>query len=142
MFRWFLILEVGIGLLFGLILVISPEWLNRRWPWDLNPFDARIVAAWWLGLMGWAGSMAMMRDWDEVRLGAIGNLILTGALTVASLVFLPYFNHTHPTVWQYVIGVALLSLALVFFIWQHERRRPARTVVEKRPEIGARPSPG
>ena len=94
------------------------------------------------GLAGWAGSMAQARDWDEVRLGAIGNLILTGALTVASIAFFPYFNHTHPTVPQYVGGVALLSLALGFFIWQHERRRRTLAVVENRPEIGARPSPG
>lgn len=142
LFRWFLILEVGVGMLFGLTLVINPEWLGRRWPWDLNPFDARIVAAWWLAAAGWAGSMARARYWDEVRLGAVGNLILTGALTVASLAFFPYFNHTHPTVGQYVIGLAVLSLALGFFIWQHERRRPARAVFEDRREIGARTSPG
>jgi hypothetical protein len=141
-FRRFMILEVGITMLLGLILVISPEWLNRRWPWDLNPFDARIIAAWFLGLAGWAGSMAMAFDWDEVRLGAIGNLILTGVLTVTSLAFLPYFNPERPLVTQYIIGLALVTLAVAFFIWQHERRRRALPVREERPEIEARPSPG
>jgi hypothetical protein len=135
LFRWFLILEVGIAMLFGLALVINPEWLNTRWPWELNPFDARIVAAWWLGSAGWVGSMVRAHDWDEVRLGAIGNLILTAALTVASVVFLPYFNHTHPTVQPYIIGMAVLSLGLAFFIWQHERRRPARAGASDRREI-------
>lgn len=142
LFRWFLILEVGIGMLFGLILVINPEWLGRRWPWDLNPFDARIVAAWWLGIAGWAGSMARATDWDEVRLGAIGNLILVGALAVTSVVFYPYFNHTHPTVNQYMIGLVVLSLALAFFIWQQERRRPVRQATDVVGGTGARPSPG
>lgn len=141
-FKRFLILEVGIGMLFGLALVINPEWLNTRWPWELNPFDARIVAAWWLGAAGWAGSMIRMRDWDEVRLGAIGNLILLAALSIASLAFLPYFNHAHPTVGPYVIGMAVMSLVLAFFIWQHERQRRTRAVVEKRTEIGAPLSPG
>lgn len=142
LYRYFMIFEVGVTMLFGLILVISPEWLNRRWAWDLNPFDARIVAAWFLGIAGWAGSMARATDWDEVRLGAIGNLILTGALTVASVAYYPYFNHTHPTVPQYIIGTALLSLALALFIWQHERRRRARAVAGQRGGIQSPLSPG
>jgi hypothetical protein len=137
--RGLLILEVGIGMLMGLLLVINPEWLGRRWPWDLNPFDARIVAAWWLGLAGWAGSMAMAEHWDEVRLGVFGNLLLTGTLTVASLVFWPSFNHTRPTVLQYVIGLAVFTLALAFFVFQHERRR-ALGQSDPQPEIGARPA--
>jgi len=123
-FRRFLILEVALGGLFGLTLIINPEWLNTRWPWELNPFDARIVAAWWLGWSGWAAAMVQARDWDEVRLAAIGNIIIGVALTTVNIIFYAYFNHTHPTVGAYVIGIAVLTVGLAFFFWQQERRRP------------------
>ena len=100
------------------------------------------MAAWWLGWAGWAAAILQARDWDEVRLGAFGNLFITVVHDRLRLVFLPYFNHTHPTVRPYVIGMAALSLGLLFFIWQHERRRRALAAVEKRPEIEAHPSPG
>jgi hypothetical protein len=29
----------------GGLLFINPEFMDTRWPWPLNPFDARILAA-------------------------------------------------------------------------------------------------
>ena len=63
--RRLLIFEVAALGLFGLFLVISPAWLDLRWPWALTQFDARIIAAWFLGWAVWAGSMALASDWDE-----------------------------------------------------------------------------
>ena len=57
------------------LLIINPEWLDLRWAWDLNGFDARIIAAWFMGWAVWAGTIAFAHDWDEVRLaGALGIL--------------------------------------------------------------------
>jgi hypothetical protein len=123
-FRRFLILEVAIGMLFGALLIINPEWLGRRWPWDLNPFDARIVAAWWVGWAAWAAAIAQARDWDEVKLAVIGNLILAAGLVAVSFIFYPHFNHSHPTVTQYIIGTIVLTVGLAFFTWRQERARP------------------
>jgi hypothetical protein len=123
-FRRFLILEVAIGMLLGGLLIINPEWLGNRWPWDLNPFDARIVAAWWVGWAAWAGAIAQAADWDEVKLAVIGNLILAAGLVAVSFIFYPYFNHAHPTVTQYIIGTIILAVGLAFFIWRQERARP------------------
>ena len=135
-FRRFLILEVAIGMLFGLALIINPGWLNTRWPWELNPFDARIAAAWWIGWAGWAAAILQARDWDEVRLGAFGNLLLAVALTVSAVVFLPSFNHSHPTVRPYVIGMAVLSLGLLFFVWRQERQRHERAATAVMADVG------
>lgn len=136
LFRQFLTLEIGAALVFGLALVINPEWLNTRWPWELTPFDARIVAAWWLGWAGWAGAIVQARDWEEVRLAAFGNLIVLAVLFVSGLVFLPYFNHAHPTVRPYLIGLAVLALGLSFFIWQQERRRNLTQTTQMVGQIG------
>src|SRR4029453_895074 len=66
-FRGFLIAAVGLLLSDGLLLVINPEFAAQRWPWELNPFDARIIAAWFLGWAVWLATMAFASDWTEKR---------------------------------------------------------------------------
>jgi len=125
-FRRFLILMVGVFFLFGAMLIINPAWLDLRWPWDLNEFDARIMAAWLLGWAVWAGTMAMARDWDEVRLaGALA--ILFGVAVSATLVaFRPEFDFARSPTRTYA-GLALFfTLGMAFFTWRQERQRPAR----------------
>ena len=73
---FFILLFVGVMFLMGALLIINPEWLDLRWAWDLNGFDARIIAAWFMGWAVWAGTIAFAHDWDEVR--------LAGALAVLS----------------------------------------------------------
>ena len=69
-FRWFLVLVTGLLLMFGLLLLLNPEFAATRWPWELNGLDARIVAAWALGWAVWCGTMALATDWDEIRTAA------------------------------------------------------------------------
>ena len=52
----------GILVMFGLLLLLNPEFASARWPWELNGLDARIFAAWPLG---WA---ILVRD-DGLRRG-------------------------------------------------------------------------
>jgi uncharacterized membrane protein len=73
---------------------------------------------------------------------AFGNLLVAVAMTVSALVFLPYFNHSHPTVRPYVIGMAVLSLGLLFFVWQQERQRRTRGLPADRADMAARASSG
>jgi hypothetical protein len=55
-FKRFLVLVTGLLLMNGLLLVINPEFAATRWAWELNPLDARIVAAWFLGWSVWCGT--------------------------------------------------------------------------------------
>lgn len=127
-FRRLMILEVAVFGLMGLLLIINPEWTNTRWPWELNPFDARIIAAWWVGWAGWAGWMANATDWEEVRLPAFGQLILLVALNVSNLLFYEHFRANSPTLRTYVTGSIVLLVALAVLVgWQERRRRNLRT---------------
>jgi hypothetical protein len=122
-FKRFLILVVGVLFLFGALLVINPVWLNLRWPWDLNEFDARIMAAWFNGLAVWLGTIYFVRDWDEGRLGVFLAILFGAALSVSSLIFLPLFSDPQAT--RGYIGIAIVfTLGLVFFAWRQERARP------------------
>jgi hypothetical protein len=69
--KGFLVLVTGLLLMFGLLLAVNPEFAAARWPWELNPLDARMCAAWFLGWAFWAGTMAFASDWDEVRTASL-----------------------------------------------------------------------
>lgn len=124
--RRLLIFEVGVFFLFGGLLIVNPQWLDLRWPWDLNEFDARIIAAWFMGWSVWAGTMAMAVDWDEVRLAAGLQILFGLSLTAVLIAFRPEFDFARSPTSTYAGGVVLLTLAMIVFFWLQERRRPGR----------------
>jgi hypothetical protein len=126
-FKWFLVAETCILVTLGLLLVLNPDFANLRWPWDLNPLDARIIAAWFLGWATWAGTMAFAGDWDEIRMPARLNILFGVALTVANIVFISQFDFTRGIVNAYIGGIIVLTLAMLFFYWRQERATPPTT---------------
>jgi hypothetical protein len=139
LFRKFLILVTGLLLMHGLLLVINPEFAMRRWPWELNPLDARIVAAWFLGWSVWAGTMAFARDWDEIRAPARLFILNGVALLIAAVVFRDGLDAGSTTTRSYVGGLVALTAAMAGFHWLQERRRSRPA---DRPALDPRPSPG
>ena len=125
--RWFvrfLMATAGILAMFGLLLLINPEFAAARWPWELNPFDARIASAWVLGWAVWSGTMAFAHDWDEIRIAA-GLAILNGlAVLAASVASLGLFDS--PRAPSYLVAIASLTVGMAFFFWRQERARPGR----------------
>lgn len=130
-FRGFLVAETAILLTFGLMLLLNPEFADLRWPWQLNPLDAQIIAAWFLGWSAWAGTMAFARDWEEIRLAARLNLVFGAALIITFVAFLPAFDFTRVTTPAYIGGIVVLTLVMLFFyIWQ-EQKTPILPTAEK-----------
>ena len=124
-FKPFLMLEASLLLAFGSLLVLNPDFAKIRWPWELNPLDARIVAAWFLGWATWAVTMAFAADWDEIRMAAQVNILFGVALIVAVLLSLSLFDFTRVTSHFFAWGVAVLTVVMTYFYWRQERARPA-----------------
>lgn len=122
-FRKFLILVTGLLLMQGLLLVINPEFAARRWAWELNPLDARMIAAWFLGWAAWCGTMAFARDWDEIRTAA--RLFIVNGVALLATCALFFDRLTGPTISGYVGGLAFLTIGMALFHVLQERRRPA-----------------
>jgi len=121
-FRWFLIATTGLLLSDGLLLVINPEFAAKRWPWELNPLDARIMAAWFLGWAVWCATMAFAKDWLEIRLPA-ALFILNGAmLTLVNFLFGDLLSGTGPA-HAYRTGLLILTLLMAGFAAYQEVRR-------------------
>ena len=122
--KGFLVFLTGLLLMLGLLLVINPEFAATRWAWELNPLDARIVAAWFLGWSVWCATMAFASDWDEIR-RASQLLILNGvALIVTIVVFRDEFIPGRNLLFGFGGGLFVLTLAMIgLYVWQ-ERKRP------------------
>lgn len=125
-FKMFLIVVTGLLLMNGLLLLINPEFAATRWAWELNPLDARIVAAWFLGWSFWCGTMAFVRDWDEIR-AAAALFILNGlALLVTVPIFRNDFLGGRGTPIGYAVALALMTVLMIVFYVLQDRRRPRR----------------
>jgi hypothetical protein len=121
----FLVFVTGMLLMNGLLLVINPEFAAKRWPWELNPLDARIVGAWFLGWAFWCGTMAFASDWDEIR-RACQLFMLSGVAFLASaVVFRDEFIQGRGTVYGYAGALLLFTLVMGGCYLLQERRRPA-----------------
>jgi hypothetical protein len=123
-FKPFLVFVTGIFLMNGLLIVVNPEFAATRWPWELNPLDARIAGAWFLGWSVWCGTMAFALDWDEIR-RAVQLFILNGvALLATAVIFRDDFLPGRGTPYGYVGGLFVLTLVMAAFFVVQERRRP------------------
>lgn len=59
----------------------NPAFTYTRWPWPLNPFNARIMAAMYFG-----------KDWAEIKMGVQTLVVYTAALFVVWLVMLSQYD--------------------------------------------------
>ncbi len=137
-FRRFLIAVTAALLANGLLILANPTFAATRWPWDLtepgggiNELDARIVAAWFLGWSVWSGTMALARDWDEIRRAAQLFVLCGAAILVVSLLSLDVFLPRN-TVQGYLGGLVVLTGGMVVGYLFQEGRRPT-------PYVGTRP---
>jgi hypothetical protein len=125
--RGFLVLVTGVLLMHGLLLVVNPEFAARRWPWELNPLDARIVGAWFLGWACWSGTMAFALDWDEIK-RACQLFVINGiALLATGVALRDAFIAGRGTVVGYLGGLVVLTVSMAALYLVQERRRPAGT---------------
>lgn len=112
-------------MLMGGLLIINPEWLTLRWPWGLNGFDARIIAAWFTGWAVWAGTIAFAHDWDEVRTAGALAIVFGAAVCLTLFFFRSEFDFDRAPTMGYAGVAVLFTLGFAFFTWRQEARRPA-----------------
>jgi hypothetical protein len=120
----FLVVVAGLLLMNGLMIVVNPEFAVRRWPWELNPLDARIVGAWFLGWAFWAGTMAFAEDWDEIKRACQLFMLNGSVLFVAALVFREDFLPGRGTVQGYAGALLLFTIVMAGLYVLQERARP------------------
>jgi len=121
---------LGVGI--WALLFFNPTFSSTRWPWELNPFDSRIISAWPAGCAVWAYTMYHLKDWAEIKIGvraltsffvALFLVWLVAALGLFSSIG---FDWTRNNVWTFGIGAVLLSGFMIYSYWKQETARPRK----------------
>lgn len=117
-----LIALVMVGATLAGLFFISPEFMTTRWPFPVDPFNARIIAAWPGAVALWAATLYFVRDWAEAKIAIQGFILYGAALFTAWVITLPQYDMARNNVWTYGIFTGVATLILVYYYWQHERR--------------------
>ena len=111
----------------GGLAFINPQFLDTRWPWPLDPFDARIMAAFFALNALWCVTIYFAKDWAEVRLAVFGMALYALSNFVVWLVILPQLDQARKNVYTFGFGFGLFSILLIYYFWKQEKIRPGIT---------------
>jgi len=117
-----------IGTALWALLFFTPAFANTRWPWELNPFDSRIMSAWFAGVAVWSITMYFMKDWVEVKMGIRAILLFLVGLLVVWLVGAFRYGYDHTTIagkqsLVYLLALVVLLAWLSYSYWRQEQAR-------------------
>lgn len=117
-----------LGAAFWAVLFFDPNFANTRWPWELNPFDSRIMSAWFAGSSIWAVTMYFMADWAEIKIGVRALLFFILGLLGVWIIASPRYilDHTEIAGRQGIVfGFALggMSVWMLYAYWKQEQAR-------------------
>jgi hypothetical protein len=113
-----------IGIAIAGLLFVNPEFMDTRWPWPLDPFDARVMAA-FLALAGtWAVWIYFAKDWAEAKLGVVGLILYTVALFGVWLVGLPEYDTSRENIWSIGVVAGVSAVLFGYYYWRQERMMP------------------
>jgi hypothetical protein len=119
--KWVCAAGFIIGIAIAGLLLINPAFMSTRWPWPLDAFDARVMAAFPTLVALWAVHVYFAHDWAEVRSGVLGLALFAAAEFVVWLVNLPTYDFSRNNVWTVGIVFGLFAVLLTFYYWRHER---------------------
>lgn len=122
-------LQLTMGIVFvsmfivSALLFITPEFADTRWPWELDPFNARIAAAFPMLAALWAARVYFMDDWAEAKLGVRGLLVMGSAYIVAYFVYLSRYDFDRANGVVYIVTLVIFTAIIAYFYWRQERAR-------------------
>jgi hypothetical protein len=112
-----------VSVIIGGLLFINPRFLDTRWPWPLDPFDARIMAAFFALAALWCVEVYFGENWGEVRLAGLGLAIIAVSNFIVWLVMLPQLDPSRNNIYTYGITYAIFAVLLIYYFARQERQR-------------------
>jgi hypothetical protein len=105
----------------GSLLFINPRFMNTRWPWPLDPFNARIMAAFLLLAAAWCREVCFAGHWAEVKRAVFGLVIIAASNFALWLVIYPQFDPARKNGLTFGIAFGLFAVLLAYYYLRQER---------------------
>lgn len=105
----------------GGLMVMNPAFIDTRWPWELDPFNARIMAAFFALMALWCVNIYLAEEWAEVRKAELGLAIFAASQFILWLVNLANFDPARENISSYGIGLGLFAVLFIYYYWKQER---------------------
>jgi hypothetical protein len=122
--RTFLMLVMFVAaVLFGMFFINPAKFVTNLWPWPVTPFDARVSAAFFAGIVFWAARMLGLRHWSEIRMGMQGLMLFFGGhalVWVFNLARAAYDPARMVSVWVYGLAAVCIAAGLAIFYFRQE----------------------
>jgi len=112
---------IGAGI--AALLFFNTDFSNMRWPWELNPFDSHIMAAWPAACAVWSITMYRMKDWAEIKIGVRSILLFVLALFVIWIFTYAGYDSARKNGLTFGVGTGVLSTMLLYAYWKQEVAR-------------------
>ena len=105
------------------LLFINPQFMDTRWPWPLDPFNARIMAAFLALSAGWCLEVYFASEWAAVKRAVMGLTIYAASNFGLWLVIFPQLDLTRKNGITFGVAAGLFAVLLGYYYYRQERAR-------------------
>lgn len=106
-------LEQGVLItILALALLLMPEIMVNVWPWKITRMLAQIYSGPFLAYGLGSVMLSRQRNWSEVRIVALGFLVLAIGVLAASIIHRSLFSPSNPATWIWFGGFSVIALVL------------------------------
>lgn len=120
--RWVTAFEVGVLLVAGGGLFFVPDLLVSLWPWELRPFNTRLMGAVYLASMMSALTIVVYPYWSLARLVVPLILVFTGVVLGVSVVYLDHFDGPVAAVGLWFALYSIIPANAAWHLWRDWRQ--------------------
>ena len=110
---------VSIVLIAGVILLVYPELISARWPWQLTPFNTRFLGAFYTAELVVILIMAAVNRWSPARLALGMALVFTVLVSLVSLWHLDRFDFARKAPWFWFFVYIASAVVVAAFLWNN-----------------------
>jgi len=103
------------------LMMINPAFMDTRWPWPLDPFNARVMSAFFALTALWCVNIYLAEDWVEIKRNVLGLSIFALSQFLIWLVNLGGFDPARENIPSYGIGLGLFAVLFIYYYWKQER---------------------